>query len=183
MSIRQHFRWLDVGCGRGELLELAGGDFARAMGCDPSAGMLSSQGSVNVLRQPSAPELPFADRSVDFVTVVCVFHHIHGEARKGLSNEIRRVLTPGGMCGIVEDNPGNPVTRWIVKRCPVDVDAELLYAPAARLLLMASGLEPIATDYFLYFLERFFHRLGAVETLFSRVALVAQYGLLARVPA
>src|SRR5487761_975822 len=28
-------RWLDVGCGRGELLELAGHNFAEAMGCDP----------------------------------------------------------------------------------------------------------------------------------------------------
>ncbi|MBS1798695.1 MAG: methyltransferase domain-containing protein [Acidobacteria bacterium] len=35
-------RWLDVGCGRGELLGLAGGHFAEAMGCDPSPAMLSA---------------------------------------------------------------------------------------------------------------------------------------------
>ena len=35
-------RWLDVGCGRGELLEMAGSNFAHAVGCDPSAGMLPS---------------------------------------------------------------------------------------------------------------------------------------------
>src|SRR6266702_7658965 len=35
-------RWLDVGCGRGELLKMAGSNFAQAIGSDPSAGMLSS---------------------------------------------------------------------------------------------------------------------------------------------
>src|SRR5215475_11561494 len=41
-------RWLDVGCGQGELLELAGRNFAQATGCDPSASMLSSQASIEV---------------------------------------------------------------------------------------------------------------------------------------
>src|SRR5271154_6453039 len=57
-------RWLDVGCGRGELLELAGGSFAQATGCDPSAGMLSSQASIEVRKQPSPIELPFGDGSI-----------------------------------------------------------------------------------------------------------------------
>lgn len=74
-------RWLDVGCGRGELLELAGPHFAQAAGCDPSASMLASGNSLQVRRQPSPVKLPFADASVDFVTAVCVYHHVHGNAR------------------------------------------------------------------------------------------------------
>src|SRR5215469_2693272 len=74
-------RWLDVGCGRGELLSLAGGNFAQATGCDPSDGMLSSCAGVNVFQQPSPCELPFEDNSLELVTAVCVFHHVHGEAR------------------------------------------------------------------------------------------------------
>ena len=175
-------RWLDVGCGQGELLQLAGRNFAQATGCDPSAGMLSSQASIEVRKQPSPTELPFADGSVDFVTAVCVYHHVHGEARTGLTNEIRRVLTPGGMCCIIEHNPWNPATRAIVKRCPVDVDAELLNASAARTLLQASGFKPVSANYFLYFPESLFTRLSALESLLYKLPLGGQYALLARVP-
>lgn len=173
-------RWLDVGCGRGELLELAGSSFALATGCDPSANMLSSQGRVSVHRQPSAVELPFEDASFDFITAVCVFHHVHGAARAGLSGEIRRVLRPGGLCCIVEHNPWNPVTRGIVKRCPVDVDAELLTAGQAGRMLSGAGFRTVSTDYFLFFPERYFARLGDVERMLSKVAMGGQYALLAR---
>ena len=175
-------RWLDVGCGRGELLGLAGREFAQAIGCDPSAGMLSSQASIEVRKQPSPTELPFANGSVDFVTAVCVYHHVHQEARIRLTNEIRRVLTSGGMCCIIEHNPWNPVTRSIVKRCPVDVDAELLNASAARTLLQASGFEPVSTDYFLYLPEKLFPQLSILESLLHKLPLGGQYALLARVP-
>ena len=74
-------KWLDVGCGRGELLELAGKNFALAFGCDPSARMLSSHTSFKTYEQASPVELPFEDGTVDFVTAVCVFHHVHGEDR------------------------------------------------------------------------------------------------------
>jgi SAM-dependent methyltransferase len=173
-------RWLDVGCGQGELLELAGRNFAQAIGCDPSSGMLSSNTSFTLYRQPSPVELPFADSSVDFVTAVCVYHHVHGEARTLLTREIDRVLSPGGLCCIIEHNPWNPVTRAIVKRCPVDVDAELLTAPQAGRLLKASGFEVVGADYFLYFPERLFATLGGLEQGFSKIPLGGQYALLGR---
>src|SRR6266699_3836320 len=46
-------RWLDVGCGQGELLRLAGGSFAQAVGCDPSSGMIQSCADGEVYEQPS----------------------------------------------------------------------------------------------------------------------------------
>jgi SAM-dependent methyltransferase len=144
--------------------------------------MLSSQTSIEVRKQVSPIDLPFADRSVEFVTAVCVYHHVHGEARRHLTNEIKRVLTPGGLCCVIEHNPWNPVTRAIVKRCPVDVDAELLNAPSARLLLRASGFEPVSTDYFLYFPESLFLRFGPLERLLYKLPLGGQYALLARAP-
>jgi SAM-dependent methyltransferase len=175
-------RWLDVGCGRGELLELAGRNFAQAIGCDPSSGMLSSDASFKMYKQPSEVELPFEDSSVDFVTAVCVYHHVHGGARTLLTSEIRRVIAPGGLCCIIEHNPWNPVTKAIVKRCPVDVDAELLSPQETSRLLKASGFEVIGADYFLYLPERFFGRLGAMEQALSKIPLGGQYALLSRVP-
>ena len=176
-------RWLDVGCGRGELLELAGNNFAQAIGCDPSGSMLSSGATFSMHEQPSLVELPFDDRSVDFVTAVCVYHHVHGSARTLLTSEIRRVLTPGGLCCIIEHNPWNPVTRAIVRRCPVDVDAELLTSRKASVLLQAAGFESLSTDYFLYFPELIFNRLSSMERMLCKMPFGGQYALLARAPA
>jgi hypothetical protein len=80
-------------------------------------------------------KLPFDDVTVDLVTAVCVYHHVHGPARALLLREIKRVLTPRGLCCILEHNLRNPVTRAIVRRCPVDVDAELLPASEVSSLL------------------------------------------------
>jgi SAM-dependent methyltransferase len=176
-------RWLDVGCGRGELLELAGSHFAEAIGCDPSAAMLSSHPSFKAHQQPSLVELPFEDNSVDFVTAVCVYHHVHGAARTLLTREIKRVLTPGGLCCIIEHNPWNPVTRGIVKRCPVDADAELLIARSTGRLLQEAGFQSLSTDYFLYLPEKMFHRLGFLEPMLRRFPFGGQYAALARAPA
>jgi len=179
-STRQ--RWLDVGCGQGELLELGGGNFAQAIGCDPSASMLSSGATFRMHEQPSPVELPFRDSSVDFVTAVCVYHHVHGSARTLLTSELKRVLTPGGFCCIIEHNPWNPVTRAIVRRCPVDAGAELLTAQRARMLLQAAGFESPSTDYFLYFPQLLFNRLSSMERMLSNIPFGGQYALLARAP-
>lgn len=176
-------RWLDVGCGRGELLEMSGRNFAQAIGCDPSASMLSSDASVEMHQQPSLIELPFGDSSFDFVTAVCVYHHVHGRDRSLLASEIRRVLTPGGLCCIIEHNPWNPVTKAIVRRCPVDVDAELLTARRASMLLQTASFESISTDYFLFFPERLFNRLNSMERMLCKIPFGGQYALLARAPA
>ena len=116
------------------------------------------------------------------MTAVCVYHHVHGAARESLSREIRRVLAPGGLCCIIEHNPLNPLTRVIVRRCPVDVDAELLTASDTKELLRLAGFEPPRVDYFLYFPEKLFNLFGQVEGMFNRVSLGGQYALLARIP-
>ncbi len=176
-------RWLDVGCGQGDLLNLVGDNFALATGCDPSSGMISKSCAFRVEHQPSISALPFDDASADFVTAVCVYHHVHGAARELLTADIRRVLAPGGLCCIVEHNPRNPVTRAVVRRCPVDVDAELILAPHMRTLLQAAGLEIVSTEYFLYLPERIFNRFGAVEKMLRKVPCGGQYAVLARAPA
>jgi len=181
-AVPEKQRWLDVGCGRGELLQLAGSRFVQAVGCDPSARMLSSLASFKTYKQPSLAELPFDDNSFDFVTAVCVFHHTHGSDRTLLTDEIRRVLRPGGLCCIVEHNPWNPITRSIVKRCPIDANAELLTAREANALLNTSGFLSINREYFLYFPEKLFYTLGAIERTLSKLPLGGQYALLARVP-
>lgn len=175
-------RWLDVGCGKGELLELAGSHFAWAGGCDPSAAMLDSCTHFEVRQQQSQTELPFEDGSVDFVTAVCVYHHVPQAARKLLMDEIKRVLSPGGLACIIEHNPWNPVTQAIVSRCPVDVDAELLTARDTKTLMEGCGFKSLFSEYFLYLPERLYARLGSLESLLSKIPLGGQYALVAQLP-
>jgi SAM-dependent methyltransferase len=175
-------RWLDVGCGQGDLLQLAGSHFAYAAGCDPSPMMISRANSFPVEHQSSLSKLPFEDGSVDLVTAVCVYHHVHGPARTLLLREIKRVLSPGGLCCILEHNPRNPITRAIVRRCPVDVDAELLRAGEISRMLQSAGFQAHSTSYFLYLPERIFSRIGKVEKILRKVPFGGQYAVLARTP-
>lgn len=175
-------KWLDVGCGQGSLLQIAGEHFSQASGCDPSAGMLSSCGAYPVREQASPVALPYQNSSMDVVTSVCVYHHVHGNDRTLLTREIRRVLAPGGLYCIVEHNPWNPVTQTIVGRCAVDMDAELLAAPSAAGLMKDAGFDLLRTSYFLYFPEQLFNRFRAVESALESLPLGGQYVVLGRVP-
>lgn len=174
-----NMKWLDVGCGQGDLLRLGRGMFAEAVGCDPASTMLPAQGDIPVIVQPSLDKLPFDNQSVDFVTAVCVFHHVHGVARTALAQEIRRVLTPGGYFCLIEHNPWNPITRGIVKRCPVDVDAELLTTPQAKALIASARMETNRIRYFLFFPEKL-KALSGAERYLGGFPLGGQYAILAR---
>ncbi len=170
--------WLDVGCGRGELLDLAGSQFHRVAGCDPSAAMLARDRRFPMHKQPHPTQLPFPSRAFDLVTAVCVYHHVAPEARTALTREIQRVLRPGGHFCLIEHNPYNPVTRQIVNRCPVDFDAVLLSLNESVNLLCASGLRPCASEYFLYLPEKWFRKFGWTERVLARIPFGGQYALL-----
>jgi SAM-dependent methyltransferase len=172
--------WLDVGCGQGELLRLGGASFAQAVGCDPSGGMIRSCGSAQVFEQPSAAELPFPGNSFDFVTAVCVYHHVHGEDRALLTRSIHRILRPGGVFCMIEHNPWNPVTQVIVKRCAVDSDAELLTASTAAGLAGSMDFEIVRTDYFLYLPENIFQRIHWVEQSLRKFPFGGQFAMFCR---
>ena len=171
--------WLDVGCGKGELLALGRASFARAVGCDPSEQMASSA-SMEVHHQPLPDVLPFADASFDFVTSVCVYHHVPEKSRIPLTREVSRLLRPGGLFCMIEHNPFNPVTQLIVKRAPIDRDARLLTARQAGCYLNFSKFETIDLAYFLYLPERLFDKAAGLETALAAVPLGGQYAVFSR---
>ena len=172
--------WLDVGCGRGELLRIGRPQFARAFGCDPSAGMLREADELEVIRQDAPDRLPVDDEAVGLATAVCVYHHVPPADRPALCAEVYRVLRPGGWFCIIEHNPFNPATQLIVHRTPVDADARLLTARASRKLLEGAGFEPAETRYFLLFPERIFRRAARIENALTSLPLGGQYAVLAR---
>jgi SAM-dependent methyltransferase len=184
---RQHqptrdLRWLDVGCGFGELLRLGGNSFRSAQGCDPSTGMLEHCHDISIETQIDPCKLPYANCSFDFVTAVCVFHHVELSDRSCLTREIARVLTPGGYACIIEHNPFNPVTRAIVRRTPVDANASLLMPAMVSSLFLASGLEVKRTRFFLYLPESLYRLAPGLERLLALIPAGGQFATFARKP-
>jgi ubiquinone/menaquinone biosynthesis C-methylase UbiE len=189
--IRDHFcrdrtdtrklAYLDLGCGKGELAHLLRNDFGRVAGCDPSAGMLKagefvSQG-VEARVQHDPGRIPFEGGEFDFVTAVCIFHHVPLSARAALLQEARRVLKPGGTLAVIEHNPYNPVTRLIVSRTPVDADAILLRPAETRRLFHKAGFTVDDQRYFLYFSESVYRRLTWLESALGKVPFGGQYAV------
>lgn len=172
--------WLDVGCGQGHLLSVANGSFARAVGCDPSAAMIQSSHLAEVYHQPSEVELPFPNDTFDLVTAVCVYHHVHGAPRTTLTQSIHRVLRPGGVFCMIEHNPWNPVTQRIVKRCPVDRDAELLAASTAHRVMTENGFQVLETAYFLFLPEVIYRRAAWLEKALVHMPLGGQFAVFGR---
>lgn len=170
--------WLDVGCGRGELLALAGNLFAHAAGCDLSEGMYSGS-PLEIRHQESAAALPYSDSSQDFITAVCVYHHVAETDRLPLTREIFRVLRPGGICCVIEHNPFNPITQLIVRRCKVDTGSRLLTASRVKRYLRLSELCPVACQYFLYLPEKWYRVAGSVEDWLIHLPLGGQYAVFA----
>ena len=186
--IRSYFRsakrdthamdYLDVGCGRGELVTLLRGDFGRVAGCDPSRGMLSSVQGVDTQVQDAPCRIPFGTETFDLVTAVCVFHHIQPPSRLALAREAARVLRPGGVFAVIEHNPRNPVTRRIVSRTPVDADAILLKSSETRELMELAGFVSERPQYFLYVPGSIYRLAGrVVERLLRSVPLGGQYAV------
>jgi SAM-dependent methyltransferase len=174
-------RWLDVGCGRGELLKGARAHFSHVRGCDVSTAMLAHAAPIDVVVQQDPNRLPFGEGEFDFVTAVCVFHHVEPTGRPALLAEMTRVLSPGGVMMIIEHNPLNPVTRLIVSRTPVDQDAQLLSAAAVRRLFAHARIESVASEHFLLLPESLYRHASAIEHLCSRVPLGGQYAVLGKV--
>jgi len=170
--------YLDVGCGKGDLLHLLQPDFKRTAGCDVSSEMMGHIDDIETRVQKDAQQIPFGDAEFDLVTAVCVYHHIPPTDRRPLTTEIKRMLRPCGIFCMIEHNPFNPVTRLIVNRTPVDADAILLPSAEARGLAAGAGLAPLALDYFLYLPRALYRYLGPVEALLAKVPLGGQYALL-----
>jgi len=174
--------YLDFGCGKGELLSLLQPEFKSAAGCDVSAQMMRQITDIETRIQEDPSRIPFGDDEFDFVTAVCVYHHVPPAARPALTSEIRRVLRPGGIFCMIEHNPLNPVTRVLVRRTPVDSDAVLLPGGEARQLTRRAGFTHLQQDYFLYFPQSVYRNVGRLENVLAIVPLGGQYAVFSAKP-
>ena len=99
---------LDLGCGRGGVVELFWREVRLAAGLDPDAPSLTEH------RAPGMPvirgigeTIPFAGESFDLVVCVWVLEHLRDPS--STLREVRRVLKPGGHFVFLTPNIRNPL--------------------------------------------------------------------------
>ncbi len=106
-------RVLDLACGTGDLLEMAGRRGASAIGVDLAMGMLRAGRSRlprHAFVQGDAAALPLRDGS--FSVVACGFAFRNFVSVPGVLAEFARVLAPAGRLAVIDvDRPGNGVVR------------------------------------------------------------------------
>ena len=159
-------------------------DFGQYVGWWRRLDVLSQAASateIDTRRQNQSNKIRFKDAEFDFVTVAVYF--TMGHQRRGLRwpREVVRVLGPGGVFPVLERNPYNPVTRLIVSRTPVDVDAILLRQREARKPFQAAGLAVSRSQYFPFLREFAYWRTGeTVESWLRGLPLGDQYPVFGR---
>jgi len=116
---------------------------------------------------------------LDLVYCNGTFHHIQVTEREAVVDYIARVLRPGGVLALWENNPFNPGTRLIMSRCEFDVGAVLVTPAEIRRLLRKSGFRIERTD-FLFIFPRLLAWLRPLEKWLSRLPFGGQYQVLAR---
>jgi len=97
-------RWVDLGCGAGEMLELATERGLNGWGLDRvhSSAILSSAEGRCTLVADMERSLPFADGSLDGAVLVETIEHI--VRAEQLIDEVARVLRPGGWLVLTTPN-------------------------------------------------------------------------------
>ncbi|MEP5151712.1 class I SAM-dependent methyltransferase, partial [Planktotalea sp.] len=141
---------LDIGCGHGlvhpYLLEAR--PSLRLRGVDNAADVIDEARKMNpnvLFDAYNGHRLPYDDRSFDVAFTICVMHHVLPEQRRNFMQEMARVLRPGGLCVVIEHNPLNPLTQYIVRTCPIDENAVILWPREVRKLAMNAGLHSVTT--------------------------------------
>ncbi|MDX6270507.1 MAG: hypothetical protein QOD28_1730 [Acidobacteriota bacterium] len=123
-------RFLDVGCGRGEVVRAAGERGWQAEGCDVSAEFVRYACEVNRVNAHAATleQMRYPDNSFDAVTLVEVIEHLYEPAET--MRELSRVVRAGGLVYLSTPNEesvyqslGNLYYKargrdWVVNLCP-----------------------------------------------------------------
>ena len=106
--LTQQSHVLDLGCGRGGLVELFWRDVKLAVGLDPDVPSLAEHRAQGMpVIRGRGEHLPFADESIDLIVSLWVLEHL--EAPEEVFVEARRVLRPQGHFAFLTPNLRNPL--------------------------------------------------------------------------
>ena len=157
--LRPGHRLLDLGCGRGGLVEQLNHPLPQTMGLDPDLASLRHHRLDLVRVQGTSAALPFAGKSFDVTIASWLLEHVPQPARD--MREVARVLRPGGAFIFITPNARHPLAllnrllgrgevvqnrlvQWLYGRAAVDSFPTYYEANSRQDLLRlaaASGLE------------------------------------------
>lgn len=152
---RNKIHALDVGCGHGLIhpyllekntqLSLSGVDVASC-----TVDMARTTNLDVSYETYDGSLLPYGDNVFDIAFAICVMHHVPPAQWVNFLQEMKRVVKPGGVVVIFEHNPANPVTRKVVRDCPLDKDAVLIRSKSMKQLMTQAGLAVIKNKFILF---------------------------------
>ena len=113
--VRSHLtpdsRVMDLGCGRGGVVELFWRNVKLATGLDPDVSSLAEHRAHNMpVVRGRGEQLPFAGESFDLVVCIWVLEHLRSP--EAVLREVRRVLRPGGHFVFLTPNLRNPLLAF-----------------------------------------------------------------------
>lgn len=173
---------IDYGCGIGSTIPLL---FEALSLREIVAVDVSSRSLVAARERYGAGPVQYAtiaeyqpEGTLDLAYCNGVFHHIPKPERLEALTYIRRALRPQGLFAFWENNPWSLATRYVMSRCSFDKDAEPLSIREAMNLLREAGFTTLRYD-FLFLFPRFLRVFERFEPAVSKLALGAQYQVLA----
>ena len=143
-------RILDVGCGRGEFLDVAAAAGMETHGVDLDPSMLAHAGAHRVTEAEALDYLQSTPETFDVVSALHVIEHFPVEEGAALVRLSGSRLVPGGSLIVATPNPGSlPTISHEFWKDPTHVrpyDVELLefLCRDAGLEVLDSGVNPIA---------------------------------------
>ena len=174
---------MDFGCGTGSAAPI----LQATLGMSSYIGVDTSTGSLDVARKTcnlgAFHEISEYNPSQEVDVIYCngVFHHIQPRERAGAVDYLYRSLKPGAILALWENNPLNPVTRYMMSKIPFDRDAITLKATEAAALVKSGGFSILRIDH-LFIFPRWLSGLRGLERYASGFPVGAQYQVLARKP-
>lgn len=167
---------LDIGSGVGLVDKYIKREIKDLYGVDVEDGVVEkakiNNPEVNYSRYDGT-RLPFVDNTFDLAFAINVMHHVPPDMWENFTEEMHRVLKPGGIAAVFEHNPYNPLTRKAVKDCEFDRDAVLLKHSKILRLFKRAGLK-IAEDKFIIFFPFKAGIFRSIETVLGWLPLGAQ---------
>jgi SAM-dependent methyltransferase len=176
-------RLLDFGCGTGSATPFLFEQLriAELVGTDPS--LASLEVAASEWKRFAAKFVPLekvaTQAAFDIAYCNGVFHHIAPVERAGSLELVRGSLVTGGHFAFWENNPWNPGTRWVMRRCEFDRDAIPIAPPEARRLLETTGFQVVDVTSHFYF-PAALRALRPIEPALGRIPLGGQYLIVAR---
>lgn len=110
----------------------------------------------------------------DLLLIADVIHHISPNERKMYLNSLKQHLKNVAEIVIFEQNPYNPLTRYLVNTCPFDEEAELISAIELVKLLNDVGFAVNLYSY-CFFFPSSFHRINHLENWLAKIPLGGKY--------